>query len=81
LDFSKLAVTLQGTTAAAPTVVINYGKFIQTVVDFTIIAVVIFMVIKGINSMKKKAEEAAATPAAPPAQEVLLTEIRDLLKK
>jgi large conductance mechanosensitive channel len=49
-------------------------------VDFTIIAAVIFMVIKGINSMKK-AEKAAAAPAAPPAQEVLLTEIRDLLKK
>lgn len=78
VDFSKLAVTLQEATAAAPAVVISYGKFIQTVVDFTIIAAVIFMVIKGINSMKKKAE---AAPAAPPAQEVLLTEIRDLLKK
>ena len=81
VDFSKLAVTLQEATAAAPAVVISYGKFIQTVVDFTIIAAVIFMVIKGINSMKKKAAEATATSAAPPAQEVLLTEIRDLLKK
>jgi large conductance mechanosensitive channel len=81
VDFSKLAVTLQEATAAAPAVVISYGKFIQTVVDFTIIAAVIFMVIKGINSMKKKAEEAAKAPAAPPAQEVLLMEIRDLLKK
>jgi large conductance mechanosensitive channel len=81
VDFSKLAVTLQEATAAAPAVVISYGKFIQTVVDFTIIAAVIFMVIQGINSMKNKAAEATATPAAPPAQEVLLTEIRDLLKK
>lgn len=81
VDFSKLAVTLQEATAAAPAVVISYGKFIQTVVDFTIVAAVIFMVIKGINSMKKKAAESPATPAAPPAQEVLLTEIRDLLKK
>jgi large conductance mechanosensitive channel len=83
VDFSKLAVTLQEATATAPAVVISYGKFIQTVVDFTIIAAVIFMVIKGINAMKKKAEDAAAAaaPAAPPAQEVLLTEIRDLLKK
>lgn len=81
VDFSKLAVTLQEATAAAPAVVISYGKFIQTVVDFTIVAAVIFMVIKGINSMKKKAAEPPATPAAPPAQEVLLTEIRDLLKK
>ena len=78
VDFSKLAITLQEATATAPAVVISYGKFIQTIVDFTIIAAVIFMVIKGINSMKK-AE--AAAPAAPPAQEILLTEIRDLLKK
>lgn len=81
VDFSKLAVTLQEATATAPAVVISYGKFIQTLVDFTIIAAVIFLVIKGINSMKRKAEEAPATPAPPPAQEVLLTEIRDLLKK
>lgn len=78
VDFSKLAVTLQAATATAPAVVISYGKFIQTVVDFTIVAAVIFMVIKGINTMKRKAE---AAPDAPPAQEVLLMEIRDLLKK
>jgi large conductance mechanosensitive channel len=81
VDFSKLAVTLLEATPTAPAVVISYGKFIQTVVDFTIIAAVIFMVIKGINTMKRKAEAAEAAPAAPPAQEVLLTEIRDLLKK
>lgn len=80
VDFSKLSFILQDATATAPAVVISYGKFIQTVIDFTIVAAVIFMVIKGINSMKKKAA-ATATPAAPPAQEVLLTEIRDLLKK
>lgn len=62
-------------------VVISYGKFIQTVVDFTIIAAVIFVVIKGINTLKKKAEAVPATPVAPPPQEILLTEIRDLLKK
>ena len=81
VDFSKLAFTLQEASTAVPAVVISYGKFIQTVVDFTIIAAVIFMVIKGINSLRKKAEAAPATPAAPPAQEILLTEIRDLLKK
>jgi large conductance mechanosensitive channel len=82
VDFSKLAITLQEATAAAPAVVISYGKFIQTVVDFTIISGVIFMVVKGINTMKKKAEAAAfAAPPAPTAQEILLTEIRDLLKK
>lgn len=81
VDFSKLAVTLQEATITAPAVVISYGKFIQTVVDFTIIAAVIFMVIKGINTLRRRAEQAEAAPAAPPAQEVLLMEIRDLLKK
>jgi large conductance mechanosensitive channel len=81
VDFSKLAITLKDATLTAPAVVISYGKFIQTVVDFTIVAAVIFLVIKAINSTKKQAAEAPAAPAAPPAQEVLLAEIRDLLKK
>ena len=81
VDFSKLTFTLLEATPTAPAVVISYGKFIQTVVDFTIIAAVIFMVVKGINTLKRNAEKAAAAPAAPPAQEVLLREIRDLLKK
>jgi large conductance mechanosensitive channel len=81
VDFSKLTFTLQEATVTAPAVVISYGKFIQTVVDFTIIAAVIFLVIKSINLMKKEAEEVPAIPAVPPAQEVLLAEIRDLLKK
>jgi large conductance mechanosensitive channel len=78
VDFSKLAITVQQATANAPAVIISYGKFIQTIVDFTIIAAVIFMVIKGINSMKKNAE---AVPPVTPPQEILLREIRDLLKK
>lgn len=57
---------------------IGYGSFIQAVIDFIIIAFVIFMILKWINSMKKKEEEAPAEPAA---DTVLLTEIRDLLKK
>jgi len=57
---------------------IGYGSFIQAVIDFIIIAFVIFMILKAINNMKKKEEEA---PAAPPADTVLLTEIRDLLQK
>ena len=81
VDFSKLAVTIKDAVGDAPAVVISYGKFIQTTIDFVIIAAVIFMVIKGINNMKKKEAAAPAAPAAPPAQEVLLTQIRDLLKK
>jgi large conductance mechanosensitive channel len=63
---------------------INYGNFIQALVDFLIIAFAIFMMIKAMNSMKKKQEEAPAEAPAPPApsnEEVLLAEIRDLLKK
>ena len=63
-------------------VAINYGNFIQTTVDFLIIAFAIFMMIKGMNSLKRKQEEPAAAPAPPPPskEEILLTEIRDILK-
>lgn len=82
VNFSDLAITIQEAAADAPAVVISYGKFAQTLIDFTIIAFVIFLVVRSINSLKKKAE--AAPPPPPPGptkEEVLLTEIRDLLKK
>lgn len=64
-----------------PEVIMKLGVFIQTVFDFLIIALVVFMMIKGMNRMKKKEEEAApATPPAPSNEETLLTEIRDILK-
>jgi len=78
VDFSNLSIIVQEAIGKKPAVVISYGKFLQTVIDFIIIAFVIFMAVKGINSLKKK--EAATPPAAPPNQEVLLAEIRDLLK-
>ncbi|MDY3914310.1 MAG: MscL family protein, partial [Phocaeicola sp.] len=62
-------------------VAINYGSFIQTIVDFLIIAICIFFAIKGLNSMKKKEAAVEEAPAAPSNEEVLLAEIRDLLKK
>lgn len=65
--------------AGAP--VFAYGNFIQTVIDFLIIAIAIFAIIKGMNSLKKKEEETPAAPPAPPKEEILLTEIRDLLKE
>ncbi|RZS97328.1 large-conductance mechanosensitive channel protein MscL [Cecembia calidifontis] len=85
VDFKDLALTIREayTTDAGvdmPAVVLSYGNFIQNVVDFLIIAFVIFMAIKGMNSLKKKKEEAPAPPPAPPKSEVLLEEIRDLLK-
>ena len=79
IDFSNLALTIKGAAGGVPAVVISYGKFIQTVVDFTIVTFAIFIAVKGINSLKRK-EEAPETPSAPSEQEVLLTEIRDLLK-
>ena len=62
-------------------VTLNYGNFIQTAVDFLIVALAIFMAIKAINKLKKKEEEKPAPVAEPPAQEKLLTEIRDILKE
>jgi len=81
VDFSKLAITVKAAVGDVAAVTINYGKFIQTVLDFLIIAFAIFIVIKGINSLKKKEEGAPATPPAPTKEEVLLTEIRDILKQ
>ena len=77
VDFSDLAFVVKEAVGEAPAVVISYGSFIQTLIDFTIIAFAIFMVIKGINSLKKKEEEAPEEPATPSDEEVLLTEIRD----
>ncbi|MGB5217183.1 MAG: large-conductance mechanosensitive channel protein MscL [Smithella sp.] len=78
VDFSKLAYTVKEAVGDAPAVFISYGKFIQTLLDFIIIALAIFMVVKAINALKRKEEEA---PAEPSAQEKLLGEIRDLLKE
>lgn len=81
VDFSDLAVTLQESSGDVAAVTLNYGSFIQTVVDFLIIAFAIFMVVKAMNNLKKKEEEAPKEPPKPSAEEVLLTEIRDALKK
>lgn len=78
----KAAEMLEGVEKAAVT--LNYGNFLQVTFDFLIIAFAIFMAVKGINSLNKKKEEAPAPPPPPPAptkEELLLMEIRDLLKK
>ena len=78
ISFSDLAIALgEGENAAT----INYGVFIDTVISFLIVAFAVFMLIKGMNSMKKKEEEKPAEPPKPSAEETLLTEIRDLLAK
>jgi len=80
VDFKDLAITLQAATEEVAAVTINYGAFIQTVLDFVIIAFAIFMVVKAMNNMKKKEEAAPAAPPKPSAEVELLTEIRDSLK-
>ncbi len=80
IDFSQLVVTLKEATADAEAVTINYGVFINNVISFLIVAWAVFMLVKGMNSLKKKEEEAPAEPPAPPRSEVLLEEIRDALK-
>ncbi|MHB1397679.1 MAG: large-conductance mechanosensitive channel protein MscL [Trichloromonadaceae bacterium] len=88
VNFSQLYINLSGTAyetlalateAGAP--VIKYGAFLQTVIDFIIIAFVIFMMLRALNAMKKKQVEAPPAPPAPSAEEVLLRDIRDLLKQ
>lgn len=81
VDFTDLALTIQEASEGVEAVTIKYGQFIQTVFDFVIIAFAIFIAIKAMNSLKKKEEEAPAAPPEPSAEEKLLTEIRDLLKK
>jgi large conductance mechanosensitive channel len=79
VDFSNLAIVVQAAVEKKPAVSINYGKFLQTIIDFTIVAFAMFMAIKAMSALKKK-EAAAVATAAPTNQEIILTEIRDLLK-
>ncbi len=80
VDFSKLAYTLKEASGDVAAVAISYGKFTQTVLDFVIIAFAIFMVVKAMNSQKKKEAEVVPPPPEPSKEEVLLSEIRDVLK-
>ena len=75
IDFSNLSVSL------AEGVNIKYGLFINTVIDFVIVAFAIFMMLKGLNRLKKKEEAKPTAPPMPSEEVVLLTQIRDLLKK
>ncbi|MEI7851140.1 MAG: large-conductance mechanosensitive channel protein MscL [Kiritimatiellales bacterium] len=81
VNFSDLAITLQQAHGGVAAVTMNYGKFIQTLIDFIIVAFAIFMVVKGMNSLRKKEAAAPPAPAAPTKEEILLAEIRDILKQ
>jgi len=81
VDFTDLALTLKAAEGAAPAVVLKYGVFLQTIVDFTIVAFAVFLLVKGINSLKRTEEAKPAPSPAPSRSEELLTEIRDLLRE
>jgi large conductance mechanosensitive channel len=73
VDFSGLALTLKEGTTAIPPVLVKYGVFINTIIDFVIVAFAVFLLIKGINSMKKKEEPAAAVPTTRDCPECLMS--------
>jgi large conductance mechanosensitive channel len=81
VDFSDLAVTLKDAAGNTPAVLWSYGKFIQSIVDFTIVAFAIFLLVKAMNTLRKKEEAKPEAPKPPSNEEVLLTQIRDLLKQ
>ncbi|GAB4179087.1 MAG: large-conductance mechanosensitive channel protein MscL [Wenzhouxiangellaceae bacterium] len=81
VDFSDLAIVLKEATGETAAVTIRYGAFIQTVVDFLIIAAAIFVAIKVVNSMKRKEEQKPSAPPKPSEEVLLLREIRDALKR
>lgn len=81
VDFSDLAITIKEAVDDTAAVTLNYGKFIQTVFDFLIIAFAIFLMIKAINRLKRKEEEKPSAPPEPSKEETLLSEIRDILKE
>lgn len=81
VDFSDLSVVLKEAVGETPAVTLKYGVFINTVIDFLIIGFAIFLVLKAYNKTQKKKEEAPKAPPAPSKEEVLLTEIRDILKE
>jgi large conductance mechanosensitive channel len=81
VDFTKLAATLPALHEGAEAVTIRYGVFLQTLFDFIIVAFAIFLLVKLVNRLRRKEEAAPSVPAPPSRQEVLLEEIRDLLKR
>jgi large conductance mechanosensitive channel len=80
VNFTALKFTLRGGAEGRDAVTLNYGNFLQVALDFFIVACAVFLMVKAINKMKRKEAAAPAVPPAPSKQEVLLTEIRDLLK-
>ena len=81
VDFSKLVITIKKATETTAAVTLNYGNFIQTVIDFVIIAFAIFMLVKAINTLKRNEAAKPSEPPLPSPEVILLTDIRDILRK
>jgi large conductance mechanosensitive channel len=81
VDFTDLAIKIKEASGDTPAVMLKYGNFLQTIVDFTIIAFAIFLMVKLINRLKRQETEAPAPAPEPTREELLLAEIRDLLKE
>lgn len=81
INFSELVLKLPSFREGKESVLLTYGAFITVLIDFLVVAFVMFMVIKGMNRLKRKQPAAPPADPAPSAEETLLTEIRDLLKK
>jgi large conductance mechanosensitive channel len=80
VDFSDLAITLREAVGDKAAIVLSYGKFLQTCFDFALVAFAVFLLVKGVNHLKRKEAAQPSLPPAPSKEELLLTEIRDLLK-
>ena len=80
VDFSDLAITLREAVDGKAAIVLSYGKFLQATFDFVIVAFAVFLLVKGVNTLKRKEAEKPSAPPTPSKEEQLLGEIRDLLK-
>ncbi len=81
VDFSNLEIVMKAAVGDVPAVTLKYGMFINTVINFLIVAFAIFLMINALNRLKKQEAVAPSAPPVPSKEEMLLTEIRDLLKK
>ena len=80
VNFTDLKFVMKAATETNPAVTLNYGNFLQVIFDFMIVAFAVFMVIKAINAAKQKQEATPPAPPAPSKEEILLTEIRDIVR-
>ena len=81
MDFNNLKLIIKEATEKAPIVAIKYGAFINVIINFTIVAFAMFILIRAMNTLKKKEEAAPSEPSRPTNEELLLAEIRDILKR